>query len=100
MDFFLVRILLHSDQKKLRIWTLFTQTMKLTVLLALTLAARASEIAFLDIRYLIKHSSGYTFHLGKNTKTSKRSKPRDPIKFRIFKENLSVCLSTYWFYLE
>ena len=48
------------------------------MLLALTSAAGASKTGFLDIWYLIKHSSGYTFHFGKNTKTSKRSKPKDP----------------------
>ena len=64
---------------------------KLTILLSLTSAARASEIGSLDIRYLIKHS-GYTFHFGKNAKISKRSKPGDPIKFHIFKENQSQCV--------
>ena len=43
------------------------------MLLALTSAAGASKTGFLDIWYLIKHSSGYTFHFGKNTKTSKLS---------------------------
>ena len=66
-------------------------TLKLTLLLALTPAARVSEIGFTDIWYLIKHSFGYTFHFGKNTKTSKRSKSRDLIKFHIFKENQSLC---------
>ena len=65
-------------------------TLKLTMLLALTSAARASEIGFLDILYLIKHSPGYTFHFGKNTKISKRSKPRDPVEFHIFRENQSL----------
>ena len=65
---------------------------KLTILLSLTSAARASEIGSLDIRYLIKHSSGYTFHFGKNAKKSKGSKPEDPIKFHIFKENQSQCV--------
>ena len=59
-------------------------TLKSTMLVALTLAVRASEIGFLDIRYLIKHSSGYTFHFRKNTQTSKRFKPRDLVKFHIF----------------
>ena len=73
-------------------------TLKLIMLLALTSAARASKIGFLDIRYLIKHSSGYTFHFGKNKKTFKRSKPRDPIKFVCQKnqsqrkENQSLCV--------
>ena len=59
-------------------------TLKLTTLEALTSAVRASEIGFLDIRYLINHSSGYTFHFRKNTQTSKRFKPRDLVKFHIF----------------
>ena len=59
-------------------------TLKSTMLVALTLAVRASEIGVLDIRYLIKHSSGYTFHFRKNTQTSKRFKPRDLVKFHIF----------------
>ena len=58
----------------------------------MTSVARASEIGFLDIRHLIKPSSGHTFHFGRNTKTSKRSKPRDPIKFHIFKESQSLCV--------
>ena len=59
-------------------------TLKLTTLVALTSAVRASEIGFLDIQYLINHSSGYTFHFRKNTQTSKRFKPRDLVKFHIF----------------
>ena len=74
-------------------------TVKLTMFLALTSATRASEIGSLDIRYLIKHSSGYTFHFGKDTKTSKRSKARDPITFHILRKSKSVCLSMYWFIL-
>ena len=67
-------------------------TLKLTLPLALTPAARVSEIGFTDIWYLLKHSSGYTFHFGKNTKTSKRSKSRGLIKFHIFKKNQSLCV--------
>ena len=62
------------------------------MLLALPSAARASEIDFLDIWYLFKHSSGYAFHFGNNTKTAKRFKPRDPIKFH-FLRKIRVCLS-------
>ena len=36
-------------------------TLKLTMALALTSAGRTSDIAYLDARYLIKHSSGYIF---------------------------------------
>ena len=62
-----------------------------TILLALASETRVSAIGFLDIRHLIKHSSGYAFHFGKNTETSKRSKPRNPIKFDTIKKSLSVC---------
>ena len=43
-------------------------TYKVTMLLALTGSSRAHEICYLVIRYLIKHSSGYTFHFNKLTK--------------------------------
>ena len=36
-------------------------TLKCTMLLALTSAVRALNIAYLDTRYLIKHPSGYIF---------------------------------------
>ena len=35
------------------------------MLLALERSFRAHEICYLDIRYLIKHSSAYTFHSNK-----------------------------------
>ena len=59
---------------------------------ALTSAARASEICFLDYNYLERHSSRYEFQFGRNTKTSKQGKPRNPIKFQQFGENrLCAC---------
>ena len=69
---------------------------KLTILLALKSAARESEIGFPNIRYLINHSPGYTFHFVKYTKPSKRSKPRDPIKFHIQGKPKSVGLAMYY----
>ena len=45
-------------------------TLKLTMLLALVSAVRASEISFLDIQYLVKHLTGYIFQFGKITKPS------------------------------
>ena len=62
------------------------------MLLALSSAARESEIGFLDIWYFIMNSFGYTFHFGKNTKRFKRFKTIDPIKFHIFKKNQSWCV--------
>lgn len=46
-------------------------TYKLTMLLALTGSFRGHGIYCLDILYLIKHSSGYTFHFSKITNNSK-----------------------------
>jgi len=42
--------------------------MKLTTLLALTPAAKAHEICSLDIRFLVKHRTAFTFSFGKPTK--------------------------------
>ena len=67
-------------------------TLKLTMLLALTAAARASEVCYLDIRYLVKHSSGYTFQFSRVTKTARRGKPRTPIKYCVFQDNKNLCV--------
>ena len=47
-------------------------TLTLKMPLALTSAAGASEIGFVDIKYLVKHSSGYTFHFRKTTRHPKK----------------------------
>lgn len=67
-------------------------TQKLTMLLALTSPAMSSEMFSLNIKYLMKHSPGYTLYLGKNTKISKKTKPGDPIIFHSFSENRSLCV--------
>ena len=62
------------------------------MLMALTSAATASEICYLDTRYLIKHNSGYIFHFGKNTKASKKGKLRTPIKNIPCDTNKNLCI--------
>ena len=62
------------------------------MLLALTSAARAHEICFLDLRFLVKHQSGYIFSFGKLTKVATASKKRPPIKFLPFEENQKLCV--------
>ena len=37
-------------------------------------AARPHEICYLDICYLIRHSSAYSFHFSKITKTARKNK--------------------------
>lgn len=61
------------------------------MLLALTSAARISEISFLDINYLVRHLSGYIFQCGRNKKASNDGKPWNPIRFKNFEENTSLC---------
>ena len=67
-------------------------TLKLTMLLVLTSAARAHEICFLDSKYLVKHSSGYTFHFGRPTKTSNRNRIKPPMKFYPYEPDLNLCV--------
>ena len=62
------------------------------MLLALTSAGRASDIAYLDTRYLIKHPTRYIFQFGKNTKTSTRTRQKKPLKFYSFRENKNLCV--------
>jgi len=71
-----------------------TLTMKLTTLMALTSAARAHEICSLDIRFLVKHRTAYTFSFGKPTKTDKPGRKRSPLKFLPFEENKALCVCT------
>ena len=52
--------------------------------LALTSAGGASDIAYLDTRYLIKHPSGSILQFGKNTKTSTRTR-QETLKFYPFR---------------
>ena len=73
--------------------TLKDLTLKLTKLLALTSTARASKICFPDAKFLVKNSSGYILHFGKNIKTARQGKAREQVKFHLFREKkaLSVC---------
>ena len=64
--------------------------MKLTILLALTSTARASEFGFPDIKYLVQHSFGYIYHFGRYTRAYEKAKSRDPIKVYLKKKNC-VC---------
>ena len=50
-EFFLVGIFPHSDQKKLRIWTLFTQCLVLVYLLLLVLPI--IKISFSRVEYML-----------------------------------------------
>ena len=72
----------------------------LTKFLALTSAGRGSDTAYLDASYQIKHPSGYIFQYGKPTKTSTRTKQKNPLKFYPFRENKNLCMSSHRFVFE
>ena len=50
------------------------------MLQALTGLSRAHQICYLDIRYLVIHSSSNIFHLSKITKIAKNVKVRPPLQ--------------------
>lgn len=60
--------------------------------MALTSATRSHEIGNLDLRFLVKHHSGYTFTFAKLTKVTLKGKLRPPITFIPFEENSSLCV--------
>ena len=62
------------------------------MLLALKGSSAAHEICYLDIRYLIKHSSGYIFHFNKLTKTTRKGNLRPPIRYLNFNSNKDLCV--------
>jgi len=67
-------------------------TLKLTMLLAITSAARAHEICLLNLEYSVKHESFFVFQFAQVTKTTKKGKCRPPIKYFAFSnKNLCVC---------
>ena len=62
------------------------------MLLSPTSVARASEVSFLYVRYLVKYPSGYVFNFSKNTATSKNGKSTNPVKFALLEENKNLCV--------
>lgn len=76
-------------------------TLKLTMLLVLTSTARASEIHLLDVRLLVKHSSGYIFQFRKKTpKNQNKVNQGLLLIFLHWLKTKNLCLSSHWFILE
>ena len=73
-----INFLSTSDSNKIELKLL---TYKLSIFLVLAGSARVHEIWCLDIHYLIRHSSPYSSHFSKVTKTAKKNKIRPPIKY-------------------
>ena len=59
-------------------------TPKTTMLIALTSSNRAHEICSLNIDFLVKHPTHYTFHFSKITKTARQGKLRPPVSVSVF----------------
>ena len=66
--------------------------LKLITFLVLTSAGRGSDTVYLDASYQIKHPSGYIFQYGKPTKTSTKTKQKNPLKFYPFRKNKDLCV--------
>ena len=67
-------------------------THKLVMLLALTSASRASEIWQLDLDYMIRMDSYYSFTLPHPTKVQKQGDLHTELKFYKFDDNKSLCV--------
>ena len=67
-------------------------TMKLTMLLALTAASRGSELKLLDIRYMAKTDSCYTFTFTGLFKSWKQGNAPPSIDFHAFSQDQHLCI--------
>ena len=67
-------------------------TLKLTMLLALASACRCSEIQNLDIRYMTRSATSYTFQFTKVSKSWKKGKPPPSLKFFQLESNRKLCV--------
>ena len=67
-------------------------TLKLTMLLALTSASRASGIHHLDIRYMVKGPDRYIFSFGKLYKAWQRGKAPPEVTYYSYPHNKILCV--------
>ena len=76
-------------------------SVKLTMILALTAALRENEIKKLDIQYMVKVDSEFTFSIAGQQKQVKQGNRVLEITFHIFPEENSLCpYKTLEYYLE
>ena len=67
-------------------------TYKLTMLLALKSASRALGLQHLNIKFMVKTPSSFTFNFHKLYKAWKKGKPPPSVVFHSFKEDSSLCV--------
>ena len=68
-------------------------TYKLTMLLAVTSASRALGLQHLNIRFMVKTPSSFTFTFQKLHKAWKSGKSPSSVVFQSFKEDSSLCVA-------
>ena len=66
-------------------------TLKVTMLLSLVAINRGSELKTLDLNYLSKYSSKYSFSISQTVKHSRRGKVPPPVIFYRFPEDILLC---------
>ena len=67
-------------------------TLKLASLLGISAASRASEICNLNIEFLTKHTTEYSFQFSSLSKTWRKGKARPEIKFKKFSSKPKICI--------
>ena len=67
-------------------------TYKLAMLMALTSASRALGLQQLNIRFMVKTPSSFTFTLNKLRKAWKKGKSPPSVVFHSFEEDSSLCV--------
>lgn len=65
--------------------------LKLTALLSLTSESRGHEIAYVDVRYMIKKENPIMFYFSKITKSWKQGKSPSKIEFCVFPKDQKLC---------
>ena len=66
-------------------------SLKLAMLLSLTAISRSSELQLLDLAYLSKFSSKYSFETCGTMKHLKRNQKAKPIEFYVFADDTDLC---------
>ena len=67
-------------------------TLKLSILLALTSASRASEMSYLNIEIMAHNEEKYLFGFPVVTKNSRQNRPRPDISYVCFPEDRQLCV--------
>ena len=81
-----------KDQEPLETISLKMLTLKLTVLLALTTAARAHELAGLDLDFCLAKEEAWEFTIPEHVKNSRLSHPPRKLYIPAFPQDTRICV--------